>query len=170
MLLKLTLGPNGKNVLIFNNYGDSHLTKDGITVANNIKSDDPIVNGVINVVREASANNAKSVGDGTTSTLVLTQAIFNSGIELLEEGANPTLLKEGMDEALKDILIEIEKSSEKININDNERLKQIAYISANNKLMLQNQQLKLSQYLEYQELLKLKILKLLKQQLSLLMV
>ena len=132
--VKVTLGPNGKNVLIFNNYGDAHLTKDGITVANNIKSDDPIVNGVINVVREASANNAKSVGDGTTSTLVLTQAIFNRGVKLLEDGANPTLLKEGMDEALKDILIEIEKSSEKISINDNERLKQIAYISANNKL------------------------------------
>ena len=131
--VKVTLGPNGKNVLIFNNYGDAHLTKDGITVANNVKSDDPIINGIINVVREASANNAKSVGDGTTTTLVLTQAIFNDGLNLLEEGVNPTLLKEGMDEALKDIIIEIEKSSEKINIDDRERLKQIAYISANNK-------------------------------------
>lgn len=130
--VKVTLGPNGKNVLIFNNYGDAHLTKDGITVANNVKSDDPIVNGIINVVREASANNAKSVGDGTTSTLVLTQALFNEGLKYLKEGANPTLLKEGMNAALKDIIIEIEKSSEKININDNERLKQIAYISANN--------------------------------------
>ena len=126
--VKVTLGPNGKNVLIFNNYGDAHLTKDGITVANNVKADDPI----INVVREASANNAKSVGDGTTTTLVLTQAIFNEGLKLLEEGANPTLLKEGMNKALEVINDYIEALSEKIDINDNERLKQIAYISANN--------------------------------------
>ena len=130
--VKVTLGPNGKNVLIFNNYGDAHLTKDGITVANNVKSDDPIINGIINVVREASANNAKSVGDGTTTTLVLTQAIFNEGLKLLEEGANPTLLKEGMNKALEVINDYIEALSEKIDINDNERLKQIAYISANN--------------------------------------
>ena len=68
--VKVTLGPNGKNVLIFNNYGDAHLTKDGITVANNVKYDDPIINGIINVVKEASANNAKSVGDGTTTTTI----------------------------------------------------------------------------------------------------
>ena len=132
--VKVTLGPKGKNVLIINNYGDAHLTKDGITVANNVKSDDPIINGIINVVREASANNAKTVGDGTTSTLVLTQEIFDGGLRLLEEGVNPTTLKEGMDKALSDIVNKIEESSEKININNIERLKQIAYISANNKL------------------------------------
>ena len=131
--VKVTLGPKGKNVLIINNYGDAHLTKDGITVANNVKSDDPIINGIINVVREASANNAKTVGDGTTSTLVLTQAIFDGGLSILEEGVNPTALKEGMDKALLNILGYLEEHSEKIDINDRNRLEQIAYISANNK-------------------------------------
>lgn len=131
--VKVTLGPKGKNVLIINNYGDAHLTKDGITVANNVKSDDPIKNGIINVVREASANNAKTVGDGTTSTLVLTQAVFNEGLKLIEEGANPTALKEGMDSALNKILDYLETLSEKIDIKDTKRLEQIAYISANNK-------------------------------------
>lgn len=62
--VKVTLGPKGKNVLIINNYGDAHLTKDGITVAKNVKSDDPVINGIINVVREASNNTAKTAGDG----------------------------------------------------------------------------------------------------------
>ena len=131
--VKVTLGPKGRNVLILNNYGDAHLTKDGITVANNVKSDDPIINGVINIVREASANNAKTVGDGTTSTLVLTQAIFEEGLKLLEEKTNSTILKEGMDAALCDVVNIIEASSEKITIDNIDRLKQIAYISANNK-------------------------------------
>ena len=131
--VKTTLGPKGKNVLIFNNYGDAHLTKDGITVANNVKSDDPIINGIINVVKEASANNAKTVGDGTTSTLVLTQAIFDEGLKQLKNGFNPTLLKEGMDSALKDVISIIENYSKKISIDNVESLKQVAYISANNK-------------------------------------
>lgn len=131
--VKVTLGPKGKNVLIINNYGDAHLTKDGITVANNVKSDDPIINGIINVVREASANNAKTVGDGTTTTLVLTQSIFDEGLKLLQEGVNPTILKEGMDKALVNILFYLEEHSEKISIDDINRLEQIAYISANNK-------------------------------------
>jgi chaperonin GroEL len=128
--VKVTLGPRGKNVLTINSYGDAHLTKDGITVANNVKHDDPIINGIINVVREASANTAKSAGDGTTTSLVLTQALFNDGLKLIEEGANPTLLKEGMNKALEDVLNYIESLSETITIDDTEKLKNIATISA----------------------------------------
>jgi chaperonin GroEL len=128
--VKVTLGPRGKNVLTINSYGDAHLTKDGITVANNVKHDDPIINGIINVVREASANTAKSAGDGTTTSLVLTQALFNDGLKLIEEGANPTLLKEGMNKALNDTLNYIETLSEKIIIDDTDKLKNIATISA----------------------------------------
>jgi chaperonin GroEL len=128
--VKVTLGPRGKNVLTINSYGDAHLTKDGITVANNVKHDDPIINGIINVVREASANTAKSAGDGTTTSLVLTQALFNDGLKLIEEGANPTLLKEGMNKALNDTLNYIEALSEKITTDDTEKLKNIATISA----------------------------------------
>ena len=62
--VKVTLGPRGKNVLTINSYGDAHLTKDGITVAKNVTSSDPIINGILNVVREASANTAKTAGDG----------------------------------------------------------------------------------------------------------
>ena len=106
--VKVTLGPKGKNVLTINNYGDAHLTKDGITVANNVRHDDPIINGIINVVREASANTAKTAGDGTTTSLVLTQAIFNEGLKAIQEDCNPTLLKEGMNRALDDTLKYIE--------------------------------------------------------------
>lgn len=129
--VKVTLGPRGKNVLTINSCGDAHLTKDGITVAKNVTSSDPIINGVLNVVREASANTAKQAGDGTTSTLVLTQAIFNGGLELIKEGCNPTLLKQGMQEALDVVLDYIEAHSEKITLDD-EKLRQVAYISANN--------------------------------------
>ena len=128
--VKVTLGPRGKNVLTINSYGDAHLTKDGITVAKNVTSSDPIINGILNVVREASANTAKSAGDGSTSSLVLTQALFNEGLKLIEDGCNPTLLKEGMNYALNDILDYIETLSEKITIKDVDKLKNIATISA----------------------------------------
>ena len=129
--VKVTLGPKGKNVLIINEYGDAHLTKDGITVAKNVKSDDPVINGIINVVREASSNTAKTAGDGTTTSLVLTQALFNKGIDTINSGINPTILKYGMDDALSIILKFIEEQSEKIDIND-DKLFQVAHISANN--------------------------------------
>ena len=128
--VKVTLGPRGKNVLTINSYGDAHLTKDGITVAKNVTSSDPIINGILNVVREASANTAKTAGDGTTTSLVLTQALFNEGLKLIEEGANPTLLKEGMNAALNDTLEYIETLSETITLNDRDKLKNIATISA----------------------------------------
>ena len=128
--VKVTLGPRGKNVLTISSYGDAHLTKDGITVANNVKHDDPIINGIINVVREASANTAKSAGDGTTTSLVLTQALFNEGLKLIENGCNPTLLKEGMNDALNDTLDHIETLNETITLDDKEKLRSIATISA----------------------------------------
>ena len=128
--VKVTLGPRGKNVLTIDSYGQTHLTKDGITVAKNVKHNDPIINGIINVVREASANTAKTAGDGTTTSLVLTQALFNEGLKLIERGANPTLLKEGMNKALQDVLKFIEDCSEKITIEDVEKLRNIATISA----------------------------------------
>lgn len=128
--VKVTLGPRGKNVLTIDSYGQTHLTKDGITVAKNVKHNDPIINGVINVVREASANTAKTAGDGSTSSLVLTQSLFNNGLKLIKEGVNPTLLKEGMNKALQEVLKFIEGCSEKITIEDVEKLRNIATISA----------------------------------------
>ena len=128
--VKATLGPRGKNVLTIDSYGQTHLTKDGITVAKNVKHNDPIINGVINVVREASANTAKTAGDGTTTSLVLTQSLFNNGLKLIQEDVNPTLLKEGMNKALQDVLNFIEDCSEKITIEDVDKLRNIATISA----------------------------------------
>lgn len=128
--VKVTLGPRGKNVLTINSYGDAHLTKDGITVAKNVTSSDPIINGILNVIREASANTAKTAGDGSTSSLVLTQALFNNGLKLIEEGCSPTFIKEGMNDALSHILEYIEALSEKITLDDTDKLRNIATISA----------------------------------------
>lgn len=126
-----TLGPAGKNVLTVNEFGEAHLTKDGITVAKNIKNDDPVINGIINTIREASSNTAKTSGDGTTTSLVFTKALFDNGVKAIEQGCNPTVLKHGMNKALEDVLNYIDSNSEKINIED-EKLAQVAYISANN--------------------------------------
>lgn len=130
--VKVTLGPRGKNVLTIDRFGSTHLTKDGITVAKNVKSEDLIVNGIINIIREASANTAKSAGDGTTTTLVLTQALFNEGIKLIRDGMyNPTLVKAGMSRALDDILKYIKEHSESITL-DSKKLEEVSFISANN--------------------------------------
>lgn len=129
--VKTTLGPRGNNVLIFNKYNKGYLTKDGVTVAKNIKHPDPTINNIIETVRESSINTAKTVGDGTTTTLVLLQDIFQEGINCLKEKQDANLLKEGMQLALKDIIELIDNQSESIT-NNKERLKQIASISANN--------------------------------------
>lgn len=113
-----TMGAMGRNVIIDvragivnvkSNVGfgvyDSHVTKDGVTVANSIELADPIENIGANFVKDAANNTAKEAGDGTTTATVISSSLFNSGIVPLTVGeANPIFMKRGMDLALKDVL------------------------------------------------------------------
>lgn len=96
-IVKDTLGPKGKNVILFEN-GKAFTTKDGISIASRVYSDDKAVEAGIQLAREASEKTAKLAGDGSTTSLILTQAFFNTGLKLLEAGESILEVKRRFDE------------------------------------------------------------------------
>jgi len=139
--VKVTLGAKGRNVIIQREYGSPQVTKDGVTVANNIALPDPIENMGAEMVREAASRAGNSAGDGTTTSTILAQAIINESIKLIDhksfsdrllgkESVNPMDLKRGIDKGVMAVVEELRSMAEKVS-HDNERIKQIATISAN---------------------------------------
>ena len=108
-----TLGPTGNNVLINHWELAPYITKDGVTIASSIESDDQIENTILEIVKEASLKTNEKVGDGTTTTLVLLQSIFNESLKIIKEGYNSILLKKELEEALEEILKKLEKEKQK---------------------------------------------------------
>ena len=129
--VKATLGPKGRNVIIGNVLGNYHVTKDGVTVAKSVYLDDPIANMGAQVLREAASQTNDIAGDGTTSSIVLAQAIVTAGLKCVTEGANPMDLKRGIDKAVIAIVEELKKISQNVG-DDYKKIEQVATISANN--------------------------------------
>lgn len=128
--VKVTLGPKGRNVVLFNDEGKPYLTKDGVSVAKSITSEDKALSIGIEMLKEVAVNTADEVGDATTTSTILAQAIVKRGLDAIEKGHSPIEIKAGMDEALQEILEIIDSESEKVESDD--KLKQVATISANN--------------------------------------
>tara|TARA_B100001057_G_scaffold117565_2_gene116153 strand:- start:4735 stop:6339 length:1605 start_codon:yes stop_codon:yes gene_type:complete len=127
--VRVTLGPRGRNVII-EREGAPHITKDGVTVAKSIEFTDSSMNLGAQIIKEASQQTADNAGDGTTTSTVLAQHIFNEGMKQVEKGSNPIELYRGMQIGVKDIVKNlIDKVSE--DIKSNEAIKNIATISAN---------------------------------------
>jgi len=129
--VKITLGPRGQLVGIAKPFGSQHLTKDGISVAREISSPDSIENFAINVVREASLKSAIDAGDGTTSVLVLTQALYKNGLEEIKNGRNSTELNKILNNFAETATRYIKDNAIKVDQADIKRLTDIATISAN---------------------------------------
>ena len=91
--VKVTLGPKGSNIIIDHSTFSPFITNDGVTIAENIESDDPVINTILELAKESSIKTNEKVGDGTTTTLVLLQSIFNIGLNLVKKGVNPIILK-----------------------------------------------------------------------------
>lgn len=128
--VKVTLGPKGRNVILYNNEGKAYLTKDGISVAKHIHSNNLYEEAGIQIVREAAAKTAKIAGDGTTTSTIISQSLFDGGIRALEF-FSPLELREGMFKALEDITAKIKERSRPVSF-DFDTLKYIATTSANN--------------------------------------
>lgn len=138
--VKVTLGPSGRNVLISTShvadYGvhnnPIHVTKDGVTVSSAFKiTDCPFEQAGVMMVQEAALKSVDQAGDGTTTTVVLTEAIVEKSMELIEKGANPMELKRDIDKAVAYFVDELKKMSTPVK-GDMNRIGQIATISANN--------------------------------------
>lgn len=128
--VKVTLGPKGNNIIIDHSNFSPFITNDGVTIAENIESDDEITNTILELAKEASIKTNEIVGDGTTTTLVLLQSIFKEGLKFIDKGINPIILKQEIDESL-DKVIKLLKS--KIYKPTNNDLLNIATISSNDK-------------------------------------
>ena len=129
--VKVTLGPKGRNVVIEKKFGAPQVTKDGVTVAKEIELDDPIENMGAQMVKEVASKTADIAGDGTTTATVLAQSIISEGLRNVAAGANPMDLKRGIDKAVHSIVENLKKQSVTVG-NDNDKIKQVASISANN--------------------------------------
>jgi chaperonin GroEL len=128
--VKVTLGPQGRNVVIEKKFGAPQVTKDGVTVAKEIELEDHIENMGAQMVKEVASKTSDIAGDGTTTATVLAQAIVSEGLKNVAAGANPTEIKRGMDEACKVLIAELKKASRKVK--DNDEIAKVGSISANN--------------------------------------
>lgn len=129
--VKVTLGPKGRNVVIDKKFGSPHITKDGVSVAKEITLKDAVENMGAQMVKEVASKTADIAGDGTTTATVLAQAIITAGLKNVAAGANPMDLKRGIDKAVKVVVEELKKLSKEVG-SENDKIKQIASVSANN--------------------------------------
>ncbi|MFM7730853.1 MAG: chaperonin GroEL, partial [Flavobacteriales bacterium] len=129
--VKVTLGPKGRNVVIDKKFGAPHITKDGVSVAKEIELQDAIENMGAQMLKEVASKTADIAGDGTTTATVLAQAIVTTGLKNVASGANPMDLKRGIDKAVEAVVRELKSTSKTVG-SDNDKIKQVASISANN--------------------------------------
>jgi len=129
--VKVTLGPKGRNVIIDKKFGSPAITKDGVTVAKDIELKDTVENMGAQMVKEVASKTADLAGDGTTTATVLAQSIITTGLKNVTAGANPMDLKRGIDKAVIAVVADLKKQSKAIG-DSNEKIEQVATISANN--------------------------------------
>ena len=129
--VKVTLGPKGRNVIIDKKFGAPSITKDGVSVAKEIELKDPIENMGAQLLKEVASKTADLAGDGTTTATVLAQAMITAGLKNVTAGANPMDLKRGIDKAVEAVVAHLKKQWKKVG-DDNEKIEQVATISANN--------------------------------------
>jgi chaperonin GroEL len=133
-VVKVTLGPKGRNVVLEKSFGSPTVTKDGVTVAKEIDLKDKFENMGAQMVREVASKTSDVAGDGTTTATVLAQAIYNQGQKLVAAGANPMALKRGIDRSVAAVVEALKKQSKPTR--DKNEITQIGSISANNDQMI----------------------------------
>ena len=107
--VKVTLGPSGRTVLIAGENGQHVITKDGVTVAKSVELDDPIQNQGAQLVRDVASKTVDEVGDGTTTSSILAEAIAREGLKNITAGADPFQVKVGIDRAVDAIVEELDE-------------------------------------------------------------
>src|SRR5437868_8409162 len=128
--VKVTLGPKGRNVILQKSFGSPTVTKDGVTVAKEIDLPDHYENMGARMVKEVASKTSDVAGDGTTTATVLAEAIYNEGLRAVVSGANPMLMKRGMERAVEDIVGKLKGM--KIDVRTKMDLENVATVAANN--------------------------------------
>ncbi len=124
-----TLGPKGRNAVLDRSWGAPRITKDGVTVAEEIELDDPYENMGAQIVKEAASKTSDVAGDGTTTATILAHSIFTEGLKNLSAGANPLALTRGIRKATEAIIADLEKQA--VSVSGKDEIAQIATVAAN---------------------------------------
>ncbi|MDD2568963.1 MAG: chaperonin GroEL [Clostridia bacterium] len=127
--VKVTLGPKGRNIVLERKFGSPLITNDGVTIAREIELEDVTENMGAQLVKEVATKTNDVAGDGTTTACLLAQAIIREGIKNVTAGANPIILKKGIDKAVTSVVEELQKGAKKVD--SKEAIAQVASISAN---------------------------------------
>ncbi|MCU0237168.1 MAG: chaperonin GroEL [Acidobacteria bacterium] len=131
--VKATLGPRGRNIVLDKKFGSPTITKDGVTVAKEIDLPDPLENMGAQMVKEVASKTSDIAGDGTTTATVLAQSIYTEGLKMVAAGANPTLIKKGIDSGVEQVVADLKKMSQKVS---GKMIAQVGSISANNDISI----------------------------------
>ncbi|MCJ8014434.1 chaperonin GroEL [Paenibacillus sp. KQZ6P-2] len=126
--VKVTLGPKGRNVVLEKKFGSPLITNDGVTIAKEIELEDAFENMGAQLVKEVATKTNDVAGDGTTTATVLAQAMIREGLKNVTAGANPMVVRKGIDKAVKAAVAELKNIA--IAVNDNQKIAQVAAISA----------------------------------------
>ncbi len=126
--VKVTLGPKGRNVVLDKKFGSPTITNDGVTIARDIELEDPFENMGAQLLKEVATKTDDVAGDGTTTAVVLGQALVTEGLKNVTAGANPMIVKRGMDKAVDRIVEELKKNSKAVD--NREQIAAVAAISA----------------------------------------
>src|SRR5688572_20891991 len=127
--VKVTLGPSGRVVVLEKSFGSPTVTKDGVTVAKEVELSDPYENMGAQMIKEVASKSSKDAGDGTTTATIYAEAIYAEGLKNITAGANPNLVKRGIDKAVTAIVDELKKMSKKIS--SSKEIAQVGTCSAN---------------------------------------
>lgn len=128
--VSITLGPRGRNVLIHNDFGEYISTKDGVTVAEHVNVKDAVENAGAQLLKSVATSSNNEAGDGTTTATVLARAILKEGFKHVMAGANAMEIKKGIEAACREIVKNLKDQA--IDLKDNDAIKNVASISANN--------------------------------------
>ncbi|MCH8987354.1 MAG: chaperonin GroEL [Chloroflexi bacterium] len=126
--VKVTLGPKGRNVVLDKSFGPPQVCSDGVTIAKEIELPDAFENMGAQLLKEAATKTNDAAGDGTTTSVVLAQAIINEGFKNVTAGADPMAIKRGIEKAVVSVVAEVQKMSE--DVETKERIGQVASLSA----------------------------------------
>ena len=127
--VKITLGPTGRNVLLQKSFGGPKVTKDGVTVSKEIELPDPFANMGAKLVNQVASKTSDVVGDGTTTAVVLAEAIMREGLKNVAAGTDPLAIKRGIDKAVEAVVKSIEDQATPVA--DSDDLRKVATVSAN---------------------------------------
>jgi chaperonin GroEL len=130
--VKCTLGPRGRNAVLDKGWGAPNITKDGVTVAEDIELEDPYENMGAQLVKEAASKTSDVAGDGTTTATVLAEAIFREGLRRISAGVDPMAMSRGIHKAVDAVVAELRKMAEKIDVKNKKEIREVATIAANN--------------------------------------